>query len=134
MSGVSVPMLKAQPGGSPAESARIINANQASSQANLARAVGGRRKFKRGGAVAPQMKVGYTETGAGDQSVNKIMENNAIQQGQGNANAVYDNSARTMKGGTNWGCYSGGRRKKRKSSTKRKSKRRKHRTHRCRKY
>jgi hypothetical protein len=134
MSGVSVPMLKAQPGGSPAQSAMIINANQASSQANLARAVGGRPKFKRGGAVAPQMKVGYTETGAGGQSVNAIMENNAIQQGQGNANAVYDNSARTMKGGTNWGCYSGGRRRRRKYSTKRKSRRKRHCTRKRRKY
>jgi hypothetical protein len=97
-------------------------ANQAQSQADLAKAVGGRRRVKRGGSgiPAPQVQTPYPETGAGDQTVNAIMAKNAQQQNQGGANAVYDDAARNMKGGTMWGCYSGGKRRRKRSCTKKK--------------
>ena len=131
MSAVSQPLMKAGLGNSPQQSAQIEMANQAKSQANLARAVGGRRrKTKRttrggsttGGVPAPQMAIPYSVPGAGDQNPNAIMLNNAKSQNQGAADAIYDSSAKTMKGGCVWGCYSGGskRRKKRRKNTRRK--------------
>lgn len=113
MSAISQPLMKAPLGGTPQQSAQMYTANQASSQASLARAVGGRRriKIKRGGSgvPAPQMLTPYPVAGAGDQNPNAIMLKNAGSQNQGGANAVYDNSARTMKGGCAWG---GGRKRK----------------------
>jgi hypothetical protein len=131
--------MKPQAGNSPQQSAQIELANQTARQASLANAVGGRRRKRRrgrsfnrkggSGIAAPQMLTPYPVAGAGDQNPNAIMKNNAIQENQGGANAVYDNSARTMKGGVKWGCYSGGtstkRRKRRACSSKRRRQSRK---------
>ena len=127
---ISQPLMKPMSGNSPAESAQINNRAQAESQASLAKAVGGRRRrkarrpsqIKRGGEpiAAPQVQTPYPEPGGGNQNVNAIMKTNAEQQNQGGANAVYDNAARNMKGGTMWGCYSGGKRKRKLFCTKKK--------------
>lgn len=126
---ISQPLMKPQSGNSPAQSAQINNMAQAESQANLARAVGGRRRVRRhspikrggeGGIPAPQVQTPYPEPGGGNQNVNAIMKANAEQQNQGGANAVYDNAARNMKGGTKWGCYSGGKRRRKKMTKKKK--------------
>jgi hypothetical protein len=116
--------MKPMSGNSPQQSAGINLKAQAESQASLARAVGGRgkRRVKRGGSgiPAPYMQTPYPVAGAGDQNPNSIMLNNAKMESQGGANAVYDSSARNMKGGTMWGCYSGGKRRRR-TCTKRRS-------------
>ena len=119
MSGISQPLMKAPLAGTPQQSAQKYTADQANSQANLAKAVGGKRiksknryKGGDGGLPAPQMLTPYPVAGAGDQNPNAIMLKNASSQNQGGANAVYDNAAR-MKGG-----------RRRRRSTLKKSKRR----------
>ena len=122
-SAISRPEMKPMSGNSPQQSAGLNMQAQAESQANLARAVGGRRRVKRGGSgiPAPYMQTPYPVAGAGDQNPSSIMLNNAKMESQGGANAVYDSSARTMTGGTMWGCYSGGKRRKRRVCTKKRT-------------
>ena len=144
--GILYPTVQAMPAGTPRDSA-IANQNaSSSSQTDLIKAVGGRRKNRsyrkkryggattNGNVTVPQFQMNYTPTGGPGQSPNSVITDNASISSQSNADAVYDNYA-TQKGGkkgkwggTNpdwiWGCYSGGRRSKRniKKRTKRRNK------------
>lgn len=126
--GLVLPKVQAPLAGSPGASAMAARNNQAQQQAALANAVGGRRRRvkrganKRGGAITvPQMP--------GDTSgANAVIAQNARHSTQGAANAQYD-AAAMKKGGTRrkkggnpnwlWGCFSGGRSKRR--TTKRRT-------------
>ena len=63
----------------------------------------------------------YSPSGAGGQDPNSIIKQNAQVSVQGTENAKYDNLARVggskkKRGGNsdwNWGCYSGGKKSKR---------------------
>ena len=139
--GLLQPTIKAPLAGSPGASAMAARNNQAQQQAALSNAVGGRRRRvkrgtnkrgankrganKRGGAITvPQMP--------GDTSgANAVATQNARHSTQGAANAQYD-AAAMKKGGTRrkkggnpnwlWGCFSGGRSKRRTSKTRRHNK------------
>lgn len=133
--GLILPKVQAPLAGSPGASAMAARNNQAQQQSALANAVGGRRRRrvkiganKIGGAITvPQMP--------GDTSgANAVIAQNARHSTQGAANAQYDTAA-MKKGGTRrkkggnpnwlWGCFSGGRSKRRTSKRRtRKTRRR----------
>ena len=132
--GLLLPKVQAPLAGSPGASAMAARNNQAQQQSALANAVGGRRRRrvkigankiganKIGGAITvPQMP--------GDTSgANAVIAQNARHSTQGAANAQYDATA-MKKGGTRrkkggnpnwlWGCFSGGRSKTKRRTSKR---------------
>ena len=132
--GLLLQTVKAPLAGSPGASAMAARNNQAVQQAALANAVGGRRRRvkrganKRGANKRGANKIGGTITVpqmSGDTSgANAVIAQNARHSTQGAANAQYD-AAAMKKGGTRrkkggnpnwlWGCFSGGRSKRRTS-------------------
>lgn len=132
------------PGASNPRAAAIIQQNSMNSrQANINR-VGGKRRTKKytGGASqvpvpVPQFQMQYSATGGPGTNPNDQVAAGAQRGMQAHANRVYDKNAAIMggqksriKGGNpnwNWGCYSGGksrRRNNRKSKSQRKKSRR----------
>jgi len=78
--------------GSPATSALADQASGERSQANLLKAVGGKKRCYKGGATPITiMPTAYKETGGTGQTVGANQKALAIAQNQGGANAVYDN-------------------------------------------
>ena len=131
--GLVLPKVQAPLAGSPGSSAMAARNNQAQQQAALANAVGGRRRrVKRGANKRGANKMGGAITVPqmpGDTSgANAVATQNARHSTQGAANAQYD-AAAMKKGGTRrknggnpnwlWGCFSGGRSKRR--TTKRRT-------------
>ncbi len=143
--GLILPKVQAPLAGSPGASAMAARNNQAQQQAALANAVGGRRRrrVKMGANKIGANKIGANKIGAnkigankiggaitvpqmpGDTSgANAVIAQNARHSTQGAANAQYDTAA-MKKGGTRrkkggnpnwlWGCFSGGRSKRRTS-------------------
>lgn len=103
---ISRPLMKAPLAGTPQDSVNAYNNRNAIAQADLANAVGGKKRRYRkrssrgGGAVAaPYMAVPYPVSGAGGQDPNSIMYENAANQNQAAANRVYDKEAAVLKGG-----------------------------------
>ena len=152
VSGMPYPQEKPLLAGNPKDSAIAANNQAITRQADLIKATSGGSKHRRrrnkyggatGGVVVPQPQMQYTPTGAPGQNPNDIITQNAEVSVQGAENAKYDSYARKggsikrkRKGGNSdwsWGCYSGGKRKrksksrtyKRKTHKKRKTKRRK---------
>ena len=127
--------------GNPRDSAMMENQNMNNKQASLNASVGGkrRRKFK-GGAVAVSVyPMSYTPQGGQGTNPNDQIKTNSSTSMQRTAWAVNDNQAtnvtptatvgglrrksRHSKGGSSkysWGCYSGGRKTRRKNKNYRK--------------
>jgi hypothetical protein len=145
--GLIYPTSKGMLAGNPRDSA-IANMNNASAiQAQANNAVGGRRSRSRrnrsravsrvgGGTIAvPQYQMLYEPQGGPGTNPNNQIQANAAIATQGAANAALDSGAfkkggrrsRSRKGGNsdwNWGCMSGGRkRRSHKRSTKRRASR-----------
>lgn len=145
--------------GSIYSNSNAIAANNAQSQNNLAKIGkgGSRRRFKGGATnlspapaapaapiVVPPVQVPYKEAGAGTNTTSANVSNSTMVGAALNANSQFDacvgssNPAcgqaggRKIQGGwPNWGCMSGGKRK-RKSSKKSKSRRKCRKTRKCR--
>jgi len=134
--GMMLPTQQAMLAGNPRDSAIAQqNATDAKLQGlnNLAGGKGKRIRFrKRGGAViqpatitVPQFSMQYTPQGGPGQTPNSVIQQGALVGTQGAENARYDQYA-TQKGGyynvnmntnTNqyqWGCYSGGKKYRKK--------------------
>lgn len=143
--GLIYPSVQAMPGGNPRDSAILAQQQSSQSQAALANAVGGYKKFrkyrkmamKHGGAsqdsniVVPQFQMQYKPIGANGQDPNSIIKSGAQLSTQGTANSTYDKYAsqmggknRNKKGGNSlsWGCYNGGSRRKIKNRSHKKTK------------
>lgn len=137
--------------GNPRDSAIASNANMNSKQSNLS-SIGGRRRRKRhkggaAGVAVPQMQMPYTPTGGPGTNPNDQISGLSSTGMQSSAWKMNDNQASKMggssqrggskrkrKGGSNlnWGCLSGGSRKRRRTrrrtrTTKRRRTRRRHR-------
>ena len=101
--------------------------------------IGGKQKYRRRGGASttatsssnitvPQFSMQYKSQGGVGQDPNSIIKQNASIGTQGSANAVYDSYATQMGGvymnpNTNqyqWGCYSGGKTRKRRKMNKKK--------------
>ncbi len=121
-----------------------LDMNQKQNNLNKAAAGGSRRrrrKYKGGTSstqvTVPQFQMQYTPTGGPGTNPNDQVAAGAARGMQSNANSVYDNNAATMggrrryrKGGNPnwiWGCYSGGKSKRRTSRKSHKKTRRHHR-------
>jgi hypothetical protein len=128
--GLMLPTVKSYtPGaGNPRDSAMMAQQQMNTKQANLNSSVGGYKKRKyRGGqsdVVVPQFQMQYTPQGGPGTNPNDQIKATSSTSMQSNAWAVNDNQAtkmggrRTRKGGKLWGCYSGGKKKSRKSHRK----------------
>lgn len=129
--GMNYPTQKGMLAGNPRDSAMAQLNNTNAKQASLSASVGGKRKYhkKFGGATnavinVPQYQMQYTPQGGPGTDPNSQIQQNSQISTQGTANAVYDQEAtkiggrRTKKrfGGSNsnweWGCYSGGKKRK----------------------
>jgi hypothetical protein len=141
---MNYPTQKGMLAGNPRDSAIQAGANMNAKQASLGK-IGGRKKGKRGGAEnkggtinVPQYQMLYQPQGGNSTNPNAQIQQNAGISTQGAANSVYDKQAMSggfrkrsyRKGGTmlwnpnwNWGCYSGGKKKTRKSRRSRKHRR-----------
>jgi hypothetical protein len=137
--GLFLPTQKGMLAGNPRDSA-IAEGNAANLKLQALQSVGGRgrsRRFrkKRGGAASnisvPQFNVQYTPQGGPGQDPNSIITQNAVIGTQGAANAIFDKYATQMGGqymntNTNqyqWGCYSGGKKNKKRGTRISKKKR-----------
>ena len=97
--GMNYPTVKGMLSGTPMASAHQQMINTNSKTAALSSAVGGKRKYRYGGAnqiPVPQFQMQYTPQGLNTPN-NQIQTNSQIST-QGVANSVYDNLA-TKKGG-----------------------------------
>jgi len=132
--GLLLPTVNAQIGNTQSQSA-IMASNDAAIKMNKMNnelAGGRKRKYRRGGAiVVPQFHMSYTPQNGPGQDPNSQIRDNAAIGTQAAANSVYDSQALKF-GGSNpnweWGCYSGGKkkrnsRKKRRTSKKRNTRR-----------
>ena len=140
-----------EPGsGNPRDSAAAMGQNANTKLANLNSAVGGKRKSRRfhrkyrGGASngevpAPQFQMQYTPTGGPGTDPNNQIANLTSKNMQTTAWSADDNAATKMggrkrqrKGGSDWvwGCYSGGKKSRRRLSRKTRKHRKKTRHHR----
>jgi hypothetical protein len=126
--GLLLPTQKAMPAGSPGASV-IQSVNQSNQKLLNLQKIGGKaRKLrkKRGGAITvPQFTMSYSPQGGTGQDPNSIISQNAGVGTQAAANSVYDNQAKQMGGHYNmntnpyqWGCYSGGKKKRTKRTTR----------------
>lgn len=151
VNGMVYPQEKPMLAGNPKDSAIAANNQSITRQSDLIKATSGGSKYrhkqnkKYGGAtgevVVPQFQMQYSTTGAGGQDPNSIIKQNASVSVQGAENSKYDNLARVggsrkRKGGNSdwsWGCYSGGKKRRktkkhnhtRKTHKKRRTNRRK---------
>jgi hypothetical protein len=134
--GLFLPTQKGMLAGNPRDSA-IAEANAANFKLQALQSVGGRGRTrgrrlrkKYGGAAnnitIPQYSMQYTDQSGPGQDPNSIIKQNAVIGTQGAANAVFDKFATQMGGNyginmntdTNqykWGCYSGGKKYRKKS-------------------
>jgi len=127
--------------GNPRDAAMMSGQNMNTKQANLINAVGGRRRRRslKGGqtttnqnpstVVVPQMQMGY-QAQNGTSNPNTQIVGLSSTGMQGASNKVYDNQAtkmggsrkrRSRKGGNPdwmWGCYSGGKRRTKRSKSR----------------
>jgi hypothetical protein len=134
----AIPHVTLFPGSqTPRESAFLSQKNLDLKQTQLSNiAKGGKRnKYKRKGGgdtvVIPSLNVDYPNAGDIHQThqrvVQSLMQNQANAQMDSNVRKVggrskkYRKNRKTKRGGTVWGCYSGGNDKKRKSRKSRKS-------------
>jgi hypothetical protein len=138
--GMSYPTMQSMPAGNPRDSAIAAGSAMNAKQNSANQMTAGAKK--RGGAViVPQFTVSYPTTGGPGQDPNSLIAGNSQTSTQAAANSQFDQNAvgggsrRRRKGGNpnwNWGCYSGG--KKRKTRTnKRKTKRHRKKTRRYKK-
>ena len=128
--GLMQPTQKAMLSGNPRDSA--IASQNASNQKlnNLNQISKGGRRRSRGGAIAvPQYQMNYTPQNGPGQDPNSVIKQNSQISTQGTENAKYDSLAtqsggkswsKSKKGGKynpdwSWGCYSGGRKSRRRS-------------------
>lgn len=133
-----------EPGsGNPRDSAASMGQSSNAKLASLNAAVGGKRKY-RGGAQngevpAPQFQMQYTPTGGPGTDPNNQIANLTSKNMQTTAWSADDNAATKMggrkryrRGGSDWdwGCYSGGKKSRRRSSRKTRKHRKKTRRHR----
>ena len=143
--GLQLPTQKGMLSGNPRDSAIASQDYANTKQNNLSNSVGGRRRRKKRGGdqtstskiVVPQFQMQYQPTGGPGQDPNSIIQQNSQTSTQSTSNAVYDSYAtqkggirrrkgnymthKKRKGGSNkytWGCYSGGKSKKRKGGKK----------------
>lgn len=135
--GMLYPTQRGMLAGNPRDSA-ILQGNINTQKLAALNAIGGKKRFRRGGAannniVVPQFNMLYPPQEGINQDPNSIIRQNAVISTQGAANSVYDKYA-TQKGGvymnmnTNkyeWGCYSGGKKSKRKTKKRRTSNKKK---------
>jgi hypothetical protein len=138
--GMSYPTMKSMPAGNPRDSA-IAAGNAMNAKQNSANQMTAGAKKRGGAVIVPQFTVSYPTTGGPGQDPNSLIAGNSQTSTQGAANSQFDQNAlkggsrRRRKGGNpnwNWGCYSGG--KKRKTRTnKRKTKRHRKKTRRYKK-
>jgi hypothetical protein len=135
------PTQKGMPAGNPRDSAMANMNSNAQNQANANAAMAGgklkkRRKYRGGNSiVVPQYNMPYEPQGGNGTNPNNLIQQNAATSTQGSANSAYDAAAfkkggtRRRKGGNsdwNWGCSSGGRKRKtRRTRKSRKSRSRK---------
>uniref|UniRef100_A0A6C0EP77 Uncharacterized protein n=1 Tax=viral metagenome TaxID=1070528 RepID=A0A6C0EP77_9ZZZZ len=139
--GMMLPTQKGMIGSNPKDSAVQSMNNMNQKQASLGSAVGGMRKrrknkMNRGGSAStpsniavPQYQMQYQVQNGPGQDPNSQIQQNAQISTQGAANSAMDNYA-TQKGGNsnyNWGCYSGGKKRKTVKKLKKSRKSRKHR-------
>ena len=137
--GMIYPQEKPMLAGNPKDSAIAANNQAISRQTDLIKATSGGRRHRHrqtkrnkyggatGGVVVPQFQMQYDSPGAGGQDPNNIIKQNAEVSVQGAENSKYDNYARVggsrkKRGGNpnwSWGCYSGGKRKRKSRSTSR---------------
>ncbi len=116
--------------------ASVSMGQQMNAKQSSINAIGGRRRRKRntkrgGGVAAPQYQMSYTPTGGPGTNPNDQIAGMTSTSMQSTAWKVNDSKATSMSGGNpnwNWGCYSGG--LKRKKTTCHKRKRRTRRTRR----
>jgi hypothetical protein len=137
--GLSLPTMQSMPAGNPRDSA-IANSNAMNAKQNSANQMAGSKK--RGGSInIPQFTMSYPTTGGPGQDPNSLITGNSQTSTQGAANSVFDKnianggSRRRRRGGNtnwNWGCYSGGK-KRRTRSNKRKTRRHRKKTRRYKK-
>jgi hypothetical protein len=127
--------------GNPRDSAMMETQNMNNKQASLNASVGGkrRRKFKGGALAVPQYPMPYTPQGGTGTNPNDQIKTNSSTSMQSTSWASNDNQAtnitpappvggfrrksRHRKGGSSkysWGCYSGGRKTRRKNKNYRK--------------
>jgi hypothetical protein len=115
MPNATIPGLLA---GNPKDSSALYLSQTANKLSLLNKAVGGRKRYSKGGAnmLYPALfPMYYTPQNGPSQSPNAIIQNISKNSAQQNANMAYDKFA-TMKGGNSnwkWGCYSGGKNRKR---------------------
>jgi hypothetical protein len=126
--GMIYPTQKGMISGNPRDSAMQQMTNTNIKQASLSNAVGGKRRSKKGGdgIAIPQYQMQYTPQGGPGTAPNSQIQQNLQTSTQGAANSVYDSNATKMggkkRGGNpnwNWGCYSGGTKRKKNKKTKR---------------
>jgi hypothetical protein len=121
--GLNFPTQKPyEPGASsPGQSALLAQQNASSKQTALITMGGRKRKLKGGDYVVPQFQMSYVPQGGPGQNPNEIITQTAATSTQTVANQQYDNLV-GQKAGTKichngetgcWGCYSGGKKKKR---------------------
>lgn len=140
-----VPVTTLFPGaGTPRDSAILAQQDQAMKQTQLAKIGGQRKRGRKGGAptvVVPNLNVDYPNAGTIGathvQITQSLMQNQANAQFDGNVRKTGGTrKRRSQRGGTcglsppTWGCYSGG--KRRKKTHKGKRSRRTRRRRRCR--
>ncbi len=133
-----------EPGaGNPRDSAIMSGQNANAKLAYLNSSVGGKRRKYKGGAnevPAPQFQMQYTPTGGPGTSPNNQIADITTNSMQSNSWNVNDNQAskfggkkkHSMGGSSDWiwGCYSGGKKTKRKRTRKSRKHRKKSRRHR----
>jgi hypothetical protein len=137
--GLLLPTVNAQIGNTQSQSA-IIASNDAALKMNKMNneLAGGRKRkyrrhntYRRGGAiVVPQFQMSYTPQNGPGQDPNSQIRDNAAIGTQAAANSVYDSQALKFGGSNpdwNWGCHSGGK-KKRRTTNKRRTRTKKRRT------
>jgi hypothetical protein len=134
--GLSQPTMIGMQSGNPKDSA-IASQNQMNQkQASLTAAVGGRKKRKGGAIAVPQFQMQYTPQGGQGQDPNALIQQNSQTSTQSAENASMDSGAlvkggnKCKKGGNSdwaWGCSSGGKSSRKRSSRRKRSKTRKNR-------
>jgi len=132
--GMSYPTMQAMPAGNPRDSAIANSAAMNAKQNSANQMTAGAKKRRIGGAVTvPQFTVPYKSTGGPGQDPNSLIASNSQTSTQGAAYSEFDKNAvggsrRRKRGGNpnwNWGCSSGGGKKRKTRTHKRKT--RKHR-------